>query len=146
MLWLWFVLAFLLVLAAVAVWFIGSARNRPAETSFRVDTDDNGIMVTMPSGARATLRWVDLTRVTIRTTDEGPMATDVFWEFHTATRSPAFAVPGGATGESDLVSVLGRRLPGFRHDEVVRAMASTTNDLFLIWEAADAGSARRAAR
>jgi hypothetical protein len=131
----WFVLAFVLVVAAALVWLRGYLRSRPPKASWRVETDDTGIMAILPSGARATLRWVDLTRVTIRTTDEGPHATDVFWEFHTRDRSPAFAVPGGATGESDLLHALGTRLPGFRHEEVVRAMGSTSNDLFLVWEA-----------
>ena len=144
---IWWLIA---VLLAISVIVIGIERRRahPApRIPFRVDTDDTGIVAILPNGFRRTLAWTELRRVTIRTTDEGPFATDVYWEFHASGPAVALAVPGGALGESELLRALGSRLPGFRHEEVVRAMGSTSNDSFVVWEAQrEAGPARGAAR
>ena len=125
-----------LAAAATTVWMQRRMRSAPlAEALFRVTADETGITSIAANGERTALAWPDIARVTIRTTDEGPFATDVFWEFDTASRQNALWVPGGATGEGELLQALGERLPGFRHEEVIRAMGSTSKATFVVWEA-----------
>ena len=40
----------------------------------------------------------------------------------------------GATGLQELLGEMGHRLPDFRHDEVIWAMGTTSNAIFVVWE------------
>ncbi len=42
--------------------------------------------------------------------------------------------PQGATGDSDLLSEMQSKLPGFDNKMLIEAMCSTDNNRFLIWE------------
>jgi hypothetical protein len=108
------------------------------EALFVVSTNDEGISVMSPDGETRKVAWSSLSKVGIRTTSDGPLNPDVFWGFHEDAETPVVAFPGGATGEQELISVLGDRLKGFRTDEFIRAMGSTDNAYFLLWERTDA--------
>ena len=85
------------------------------------------------------VEWSKLTRAAIRTTDEGPWEMDVFWGFHENGSSAATAVfPGGATGEQALITELDRRLPGFSCKQIIKAMSSTSNAYFILWDSTTA--------
>ncbi|GAC1629612.1 MAG: hypothetical protein NVS9B10_21020 [Nevskia sp.] len=81
------------------------------------------------------MAWKDLTKVGIRTTDEGPWQPDVFWGLHAGKEEPAVVFPGGATGEQEIIKAFNARLPAFNDKELIRAMGSTSNSFFLLWEA-----------
>jgi hypothetical protein len=103
------------------------------ESRYIVTFDQHTIVVTDPAGEMRQVGWRDITRVGIRTTDEGPFLPDVFWGIHSAADEPAVVFPGGASGESELLAELQRRLPGFSNDQLMAAMGSTSNAYFLLW-------------
>jgi hypothetical protein len=127
--------AFLAVIGLAA--FLRWRADRPSmpESLFRVDFDEVKITVTHPRGEPQVVSWVKLAKIGIRTTDDGPWDMDLFWGLHEAEPHTGVAVfPGGATGEQALISALHRRFPGFNSENLVRAMASTSNAYFVLWE------------
>jgi hypothetical protein len=69
--------------------------------------------------------------VAVETTDEGPFAADVF--FHLTGETSGCVVPLGATGEPVLVERL-QTLPGFDNETLIKAMTSTSNQRFILWQ------------
>ena len=98
----------------------------------RFDTD--AITVVGPDGETQSVRWRDLTKVGIRTTDDGPWNPDVFWGLHAGEEKAALVFPGGATGEQEVVAAMQAQLTGFDDQQVIKAMGSTSNAYFLIWK------------
>lgn len=99
-----------------------------------ISFDEEHVRVTRPDGEMQSVRWADLTMVGIRTTDEGPFVADVFWGLRGADKAPAVVYPQGATGESDLLEAMQKRLAGFDNRKLIEAMGCTGNAFFLIWE------------
>jgi hypothetical protein len=114
-------------------------RKRPVpEALFRVECSEEKIEVISPQGELRVVTWQALTGVGIRTTDEGPWSPDVFWGLHENNSTSASVVfPGGSTGEPELIRAMQERLPGFRNEEFIRAMQSTWNSHFVVWERGD---------
>ncbi len=104
------------------------------ESQFVVGFDADAITVVAPNGETQSVLWKDLTRVGIRTTDDGPAQPDVFWGFHTGAEKAALVFPGGSTGEQEILAAMESRLPGFDDEQVIKAMGSTSNAYFLLWE------------
>ena len=129
-----------LVLAVFLWWRV--RHPRMVESLFTVEFDDTAISVTSPNAEKRSLAWSQLTKVGIRTTDEGPMQADVFLGLHRDSETPAVVFPGGATGESEIIAAMQARLPGFSNEELIKAMGSTSNAHFVIWEAASAAVAK----
>ena len=129
-----------LALRDILLWIVLLVMFQPAqaqlmpESAFRVRFNEREISVVAPTGERRTVLWSALTRVTIRTTDEGPLRPDVFWEFYAGSAEVHLSFPSGATGEREIVGALNARLLGFRINEATRAMGSTSNATFVIWE------------
>jgi hypothetical protein len=107
------------------------------ESLYVITFDDQIIEVADPAGEIRQVGWDQITRVGIRTTDEGPFLPDAFWGIHSGGEKPVVVFPNGASGESELLAELQRRLPGFADQEVVRAMGSTSNAYFLLWPSTD---------
>ncbi len=97
-----------------------------------VAVDGRGFQVHGPDG-RETLAWTEITAVRIRTTDAGPLADDVFWEFDTAAKASAVTMTNMARGIHELLETAPRHLPGFDHDAVIAAMGSTDHAVFDVW-------------
>lgn len=131
--WSWFWISATLVMLG---WYLYTNR-RPEdlmpERRYVVVFDEGTITVTFPRGEVLQVSWDEITRVGIRTTDEGPLLPDVFWGIHAGGDEPAVVFPGGATGEQELLEELQRRLSGFRNDQLLAAMRSTSNAYFLLW-------------
>ena len=124
---------------AVLRWFRARAARlaRPLhpEALTRVEFDDVAIRVTVAGRAVDSARWSALTKIVLLTTDKGPFQADVFWCLHSAAGVPVVVFPGGATGEKEILAAFQTRLAGFRDEEVIKAMGSTANASFVIWEA-----------
>jgi hypothetical protein len=102
---------------------------------WRVEFDEVRITVTHPQGEQGSAEWAGLTKIAIRTTDDGPWDMDVFWGFHENGSNAASTVfPGGATGERALMEELSKRLPGASYDQIIKAMGSTSNAYFVVWD------------
>lgn len=103
------------------------------ESLFVVTADVDGVRVVDPSGRERGAAWNAVERLLVRTTDAGPLLPDVFWEVQPIDE-PSVIFPGGATGEADFLRLAQAHLPGFRNDQVIAAMSSTSNREFIVWE------------
>lgn len=106
-----------------------------------VTFDDDTISARYANNEVRSVRWDRLSRVAIRTTDEGPFMPDVFWGFHEGDERPGVVYPQGATGDGELFQEMQRRLKGFRNEVVIEAMGTATNGYFVVWEK-DASTAK----
>lgn len=103
------------------------------ESLFTVAADANGVRVVDPSGQERRTSWSYIERLLLRTTDAGPLVPDVFWEVQ-PVEEPSLVFPGGATGEAEFLRLAQAHLPGFRNDQVIAAMSSTSNREFVVWK------------
>jgi hypothetical protein len=101
------------------------------ESDYVVEVSDTGATCLRPDGKTESVKWDDLQRVEILTTDEGPFLPDVFWVLYGSTGG--CVVPWGATGERELIERL-QALAGFHNDAIVNAACLTTNNRLLCWE------------
>lgn len=83
------------------------------------------------NGEAATLPWDGLTRVSIRTTDQGPFTDDVFFVLESA--GTTIEIFQDAPGCDTLLTEL-QTLPGFDNNAVIEAMGCTDNQTFLCWK------------
>lgn len=74
--------------------------------------------------------WAEVIAVGIRTTADGPLCDDVYWQFLLPDR--CLEVPA-VWVDSDALAVLHRRLPGLDAAKTLRAMCSTRERIFRIW-------------
>lgn len=110
-------------------------RNKPLqpESQWTVVIGEDIIGITDNQGATRELAKNDLKGVAVETNDSGPWGADLWWLLFDLDGKLGGALPGGAAGESALVDYVAT-LPGFNHSELARAMASTDNALFKLWE------------
>jgi hypothetical protein len=104
------------------------------ESLFQVKYNDEKIWCIDPSGQKSDINWDDIMILKIRTTDEGPMLPDVFWEFYNDTKKLQLVFPGGATGENEILKAVQSKLSGFDNRALINAMKSTTNNEFIVWQ------------
>jgi hypothetical protein len=95
--------------------------------------DDEEIFLNAKEKQIARVAWTDITRVVIRTTDEGPYFPDVYWEIYKDDGEPAILYFQSVSGTDELLAEMQRRLPGFANDRLIQAMSSSSNDLFVLW-------------
>ncbi len=75
--------------------------------------------------------WDDLVAVAIRTTGDGRSGEDVWWQFW----GPAGVVEiPGSRVDGPAFDELRGRLPALDHDKVIRAMGSTRERVFRVWD------------
>lgn len=119
--------AVLLFLAAG--WLARRALDRkPSAAAYGgIEIDQHGVR----NGEHA-LRWSELTRIQIITTDEGPFVDDLFWIFEGPAGQHCI-IPGPAL-DSTLFEHL-NRLPGVDYEQIIRAQGSCEDARFLIWTA-----------
>jgi hypothetical protein len=103
-------------------------------SSYRVVCDDRGVAVSDPQGSTKSVAWAALSKVAIRTTDDGPRYVDVFWEMFDGRSTAVLVYPGGANGEQECLVAMQTRLKGFRDDQLIRAMGSAQDAHFVLWE------------
>ena len=109
----------------------GFAPDLDLESRWVVAVSDTQISCTRPNGNAESLNWDDLKIVVIETTNEGPFAADVFW--YLAGEQTGCVVPLGAMGEDVIVKRL-QALPRFDNEAFGKAMASTSNRRFIVWQ------------
>ncbi len=72
----------------------------------------------------------DLKKVSIITTDQGPLYPDVFWLIESSSKIGI--IPSEDQDSNFLLEVQG--LPDFNNGEVIKAMLSTEDNIFVCWE------------
>lgn len=106
------------------------------EALWRVVSDAHGIQAIDQTGNTMFVTVADLSSVAIATNDSGPCGADVWWLLCGLDGQLVCAFPQGATGEKEAIDYL-MALPGFDHDELIKAMGSTDNAVFPVWRRAN---------
>lgn len=116
--------------------FIRNKRNPSLliEAQFLVSFDNENISVIDPDGKDSIVPIKNLTKIDILTTEDGPWAPDVFWRFFIDDNDAVMIFPGGATGESELLTFMQDNFKNFDSVAVIKAMGSTSLATFKIWE------------
>jgi hypothetical protein len=97
---------------------------------FEVRANADAVSLRGRDGSYRVLAWLDVERIFVVTTDEGPRLTDVF--FFLEGPSAPLVVPQDAKGNETLVDLL-VRVKGFDHSAFVKAMGSSDNAEFECW-------------
>lgn len=97
-----------------------------------VTFDDIGITRKMLTGKLESIRWDELSKISIFTTDEGPLVEDMFWVFENAAQTKGCFIENGADGLSDLLKHI-QTFEGFDNLQVVEASGSTRVAKFVVW-------------
>jgi len=112
-------------------WFKDKFKHAPANRVTEVTFGDDAVELRWPRGPNETVRWSDVQRIVIRTTDRGPFDEDVFFVLEAA--EDTFVIPQGADGVTELVERI-QQLPGFNNEALIESMGCTDKKLFLCWE------------
>jgi hypothetical protein len=105
------------------------------ESRFVVSFGDQRIVCRRPNDTEESVTWDDLNAVIIETNDTGPLDTDVWWILVGQGAKSGCLIPGGATGEKELLERL-QKLPGFDNAKLIDAMGCTDNKRFVCWQRA----------
>jgi hypothetical protein len=92
--------------------------------------DDDGARRLYCGETTHRVRWVDLERVAIRTTGDGPFAEDLFWVL-LGSRGTGFVIPSALVPDGLILRL--QELPGFDNEAVIRAMQSIDDAVFECW-------------
>jgi len=133
--WLGVVVAILLTLLLERRYPSAFRARLPQE---RITIDDEGVFREVSGAFTESVRWVDLCRVSVITTDEGPFAEDLFFALHDRKGGGCLVSQGKAV-EVELLPHL-QRLPGFDNLTFVRALGSTEGAEFIVWDERDQAS------
>lgn len=131
-------LSWVTALVGAALFIEGVRRARLPQNSGGVgvvEVDERQITYFGPLGGGA-LSIDELARVKVRTTNQGPMVSDFFWEF-TDRGGQRLTIPGDAENAGALFDAL-TALPGADYEAVIRASGMTEESEFLVWESAQA--------
>ena len=82
------------------------------------------------------IKWDNLQKVVIRTTDRGSMEDDLFWIL-VGKDEEILIIPSETEGVQKLMEEMQYRLDGFNNEEVIKSAASCENNDFLIWSSKD---------
>ena len=120
----------LLVVGLASGALLGQARK--AKIAHGYEVDGESVRELRAGQVIARVRWSELIAVSIVATAEGAWSPDFFWVLHDAA-GQQLVVPLDRAAMTSLLSRLGR-LPGFDHQAVIRATASTGSAEFTCWE------------
>lgn len=111
----------------------GLLRRRVADGPGLVEIDERRIAYFGPETGGA-ISIDAIARVEIHSTADGPFAEDLFWIIETEGAPAArLTIPNSALGADRLLGALSA-LPGFDHEAVIRAMGSTQDARFVLFE------------
>ena len=102
------------------------------EQQWRLSVQDDYVELIDDKGQKSGVHRKELAAVAIKTYDSGPATDDIWWVLISKDLQVACTYPQGADGEKAVLDWL-LALPGFRHEEMVKAMGSTQNETFIVW-------------
>lgn len=114
-------------------WFKKKKPSLQPEARWQVALDSDRISVRDDAGQTASVVKEELSGVAIATNDSGPWGADVWWLLFDSDHQLVCTYPQGAAGEETALNYL-TALPSFDHGEMIRAMASTDNATFVVWQ------------
>ncbi len=123
----------MIVLGGVIAWEgLRRARFRPGSGGPGVVEVDERQVTYFGPEAGGSVSLDALVRVTILTTDDGPVQDDVHWFFE-EEGGAMLMIPAAAAGADQLFDALAV-LPGANYQAVLTAMGSTVRERHLVWE------------
>jgi hypothetical protein len=120
---------------SVLNWFyrwVDKVAQRQPVSAWRLDCAGEVLQATTPDHQVLQVAKSELSGVIIDTNDSGPVGDDVWWVLLGADGGAAVVYPQGAPGEEAMLDYL-LALPGFDHEEMIRAMGCTDNTAFKVW-------------
>ncbi|HBF38814.1 MAG TPA: hypothetical protein DDW50_16035 [Firmicutes bacterium] len=108
-------------------WF----RQKVSPQKARAFCDDDGVKVEYPDNSTASIRWEEIMKISVITTDQGPFIDDVFLAL--LGERKRCLVPSEANGYNEVFDRVSK-LEGFDFERYIQAMASAENDEFTCWE------------
>lgn len=129
----WYATAFFAVCLVAGLLAIRGGRRDDGARPEHLAIDDVGITRTARN-LREHVAWVDIARVRIVTTDQGPWLEDVRFVVD-GKSGGGCVVPHDLAVRSGLLEALQSRLAGVDHAAVIAAMGSVERREFTIWEA-----------
>jgi hypothetical protein len=108
-------------------WF----RQKVSPKKARAFCDDDGVKVEYPDHPAASIRWEEIMKISVITTDQGPFIDDVFLAFFDGARH--CLVPSEADGYNEVFDRVSK-FKGFDFEQYIQAMASAENHEFICWE------------
>jgi hypothetical protein len=95
-----------------------------------VDVDERQITYFGPLGG-GSISINELVRVNIRTSDLGPLAPDLYWDFFD-DGGTSLTIPGDAEGVEQIFDALSA-LKGVDYEAVTNAAGTTEDQFFTVW-------------
>ena len=115
--------------------------SRPVAPRPALEINDQGVHRYADGQLFESIRWDDLAKVLIATTDEGPLAEDFYWLLVSHSEGGC-AVPGALAQEYHLLEALQERLgEALDNMAIIEASSCTDNNLFVCFEAPQNGDA-----
>lgn len=105
---------------------------KPAEHVEILLSDESIGVRNLAQNATTELRWNEIDRITIVTTDQGPFFEDVFFAFE--GRGIAIIVTHEDAVRLDLYEAIVAHLTGIDHEQAIAAMKCTDNNSFIMFE------------
>lgn len=102
-------------------------REPSLESRWIVRLSDLAVECEHPDGDIERIAWLDLQRVDVLCTSDGPFAPDQYWVLCADT--PKVMIPWGATGGEELLERM-QQLPNFDNEAIIKA-ASLTEDVVI---------------
>ena len=107
---------------------------RPSEKSTPVLTiGENKMKISYPSGEFDEIAILDITKIEIVTTDDGPWNEDLWWVFSSKNREEPLCVPQLSLGNERIFNLLESRFTSVDMRAIQKAMGSTSNAKFEVW-------------
>ena len=98
-----------------------------------IELDERQLTYFSPGGGGA-VSLDDLLKIAIRTTDQGPFVSDMFWEW-TDGSGQTLAIPSDAEGSDQIFDALSA-LSGVNYEAIMKASGEVTQNYFVIWQKA----------
>ena len=108
------------------------------EDFFVVTITNEKVTVEHPQRKKEEVKWIDIETIKIITTDQGPFQPDVWLAL--LGRETGCLIPQGAKGYDEIYDTVSK-YEDFNFENVIKAMGSTDNEEFLVWEKNKTGRA-----
>ncbi|GEM_PF-1970481 len=109
-------------------------RRQVEENTPVFELTEEGALFGYPHELKQELTWEKVTKIEILTSSEGPWSEDLWWAiFQEGMEEPAL-IPNCTKNITAIFEVLETRFNGVSMENIQKAMGSTSNAQFLIWQ------------
>ncbi|MCX2779118.1 hypothetical protein [Microbulbifer thermotolerans] len=95
---------------------------------------ENGATFGFPKASKEEIIWSNVSKIEIVTSDEGPWSEDLWWVIFQEDCEEPTLMPGGTENINAIFNVLETQFSGASMENIIKAMGSTSNAKFAVWE------------